>query len=250
MASVNYNSKSNVDHRLTLRSKQPIVILGGFLASASLYNEMAASLESYTKTDVSIVQTRTVDWLGVAIQPYWLVLLSKLDHTVRNAVKASSTGRITLVAHSAGGLLGRIYLSPEPFYGKRFQGRDVVSHLITLGTPHYGNGKLIYGGIMSRWVNRHYPGAFFSDTVTYIAVAGKALKGDPQGTAQQRRVYKFYRDMTGDGEDWGDGVVPLKSARLIGAHPIELDHVGHYRGFGHTWYGDREIIPLWWDNCD
>ena len=248
MTIVNNQQKCNADKIVTSRNKQPIVILGGFLTYASIYNEMAASLEAYTKTNVYIVQNTTLDWLGIAIKPYWLVLLSKLNQTVRRAAKASCTGRITLITHSAGGLLGRIYLSSDPFFGKSFQGYDVVSHLFTLGTPHYSHGKLIYGGLLSDWVNRHYPGAFFAENVTYISVAGKAIKGDPKGTSQQRHVYKVYRGMTGKGEVWGDGVVSVKSALLQGAYHVELDNVGHFLGIGHAWYGDCEIIPRWWDN--
>jgi hypothetical protein len=228
------------------RKEEPIVILGGFLSRASLYQDLAGVLKDVTDQAVSIVATRTIDWLGAAIPLGWLPLLRRLHRAVGKAVRRSETGKVTLIAHSAGGVLARIYLSPDPFYGTAFRGLDHISQLITLGTPHYGNGQLIYGGVMSGWANERYPGAFFSEHVAYTAVAGKAVKGDPTGTKQQRRAYRLYRDMSGNGHDLGDGIVPVTSALLEGAHPIELDGVAHFTGFRRAWYGDRDVVSRWW----
>lgn len=225
---------------------QPIVILGGFLSYGALYEDLSCILENISGQATSVVQTQTTDWLGAALPRGWVPLLDRLHKAVLVAIETSSTGRVTLVAHSAGGILARIYLSPEPFYGSLYSGLNTVSHLITLGTPHYSGGKLIYGGVMSRWANQRYPGAFYADRVSYVAVAGKGIQGNRSGNRSERRAYRCYRSMTGDGRDWGDGLVSMKSALLKGAHPIALEGVGHYKGFGSAWYGDRNVVLNWW----
>jgi len=230
----------------TDHSRPPIVIIGGFLSFTSLYGELAETLRDIAGTSVSIVPTRSADWLGAAFPIGWLPLLRRLDRTVRASTSDANSDQVTLVAHSAGGVLARIYLSAEPFFGTTFRGLDVVTRLITLGTPHDGGGKLIYGGVMSGWANQRYPGAFYADQVTYVSVAGRSVAGNPTGTPQERRAYRAYRGMTEDGLAWGDGVVPVGSALLSGAKPVILDGVGHFEGFGPAWYGSREIVPQWW----
>ena len=230
--------------------KQPIVIFGGFLTFTSLYCGLYEALQTITGLPVSIVETQSLDWITAVVAPGWRHLLGKLERTVHKAVKQSETGKVTLVAHSAGGILARIYLSPKAFFGHAYCGLDHVSHLITLGSPHDAGRKFRYGGLMSRWANQHYPGAFFSPQVTYIAVAGKAIRGDPQGSQRERQVYKWYRDMTGEGAVWGDGIVPVTSALLRGAVPIVLEDVGHFAGFGPSWYGDVDVVRRWWTAMD
>jgi len=243
---------SEVPNRPTERSghaplvREPVVVLGGFLSHGLLYRALANHLRELARSEVAIVPTTAVDWLAAPMPAGWLPVLHRLRRTVRAAVKASPTGRAILVAHSAGGVLGRIYLSPTPFLGTIFRGCETVSHLITLGTPHYGRDRVIYGGKLSAWAERHCPGAYFADEVAYTAVAGKAIRGSVQGSPAQRRAYRAYRGVAGHGDDWGDGVVPLRSALLSGADPVVLDGVAHFAGAGLPWYGDREIVQLWW----
>ena len=69
------------------------------------------------------------DWALTAAPSGWAVLLRKPDRTVRQAVRDSSTGKVTLVGHSLGGLLARLYLSPTPFPGYAFRELDYIDHL-------------------------------------------------------------------------------------------------------------------------
>jgi len=48
------------------------------------------------------------------------------------------------------------------------------------------------------------------------------------------------------GDVWGDGLIPVRSALLEGSRQIELDGVGHFVGFGGSWYGVPEVIARWW----
>lgn len=225
---------------------RPIVILGGFLSFAMLYCDMAEALERLTGQPVFLVEAQTLDWLPVIAPPGWRRLLDKVDRAVQQARQASATGQVTLIGHSAGGLLARLYLSPRPFLGRSYRGLETVADLITLGTPHYNRRKFIYGGWLASWVDRRYPGAYFAPQVRYTAVAGKWLQGNLQGTRRERQVYLLYKDMLGDGAIWGDGLVPVASALLQGARQITLEAVSHYAVFGAAWYGAPEVIPRWW----
>lgn len=228
-------------------SDQPVVILGGFLSFGMLYCEMRDALASITGGPVAIVPTHTLDWAPVVVTPGWIPVLRKLDDTVRGLAGESPTGKVILIGHSAGGVLARLYLSPQRFWGHKFSGLDRVDLLITLGSPHHSQRRWLHGGLMARWMEKRYPGAFFAPNVRYTSVAGKLLRGDPHGSLRQRHAYAFYKDSLGQGDVWGDGLVPVASSLLEGATPIVLEDVGHFLGFGGLWYGAPEVIPRWWD---
>lgn len=230
--------------------EHPIVILGGFLSFSLLYVEMRDVLAQITGQPVWIVDTQSLDWLPSIVPPGWVHLLRKLDHTVRQAASRSTTVKITLIGHSAGGVLARLYLSPRPFLGHAFRGLDYIDHLITLGSPHYNQRLSVHGGRMSRWIEKRYPGAFFAPCVEYTAVAGKLVRGDRQGSLRERHAHTFYEELVGDGNVWGDGLVPVTSALLRGSRQITLDGVSHFTGFGGPWYGAAEVVPCWWDDAD
>jgi pimeloyl-ACP methyl ester carboxylesterase len=224
---------------------QPIVIFGGFMSFSMLYREMRDALASFTGQPVWIVETLGHDWLPSVTRLGWAFLLRKLDRTVQQALCHSASGKVTLIGHSAGGVLARLYLSPKPFLGHAYRGLDHVDHLITLGSPHRNQGGLTRGGPMSRWVEQRYPGAHFAPQVKYTSVAGKLIRGDPAGSLHERWVYENYAKIGGDGCAWGDGLIPVDSALLRGSNQLVLDGVSHFSGFGGPWYGSPEIIPLW-----
>jgi len=227
---------------------QPTVILGGFLSFGMLYSDMREALMQIIDQPVWIVETQSHDWLPGVIPPGWSRILHKLDRTVRRAANESKTGRVTLIGHSAGGVLGRLYLSTKPFMGHAYRGLDYVDHLITLGSPHYNQRRFMYGKWMSQWVNRRYPGACFAQ-VRYTSIAGRMVRGDTHGSLRERHAYTFYRESIGQGDVWGDGLVPVASALLDGSLQITLDGVGHFMGFGGPWYGDQEILSQWWQQA-
>ena len=123
---------------------------------------------------MSVVGVGLASWLGAVSASGWSRILRELDRTVRRAAASSPTGRVTLVGHSAGGVVSRLYLSPEPFRGESFGGLDRVSRLVSLGSPHAG----IAASPMRRFVHERYPGAFFAPRVAYVSVAGRAVRGD------------------------------------------------------------------------
>ncbi len=226
---------------------QPIVIFGGFLSYPMLYQSMRRALEAVSNCPVSIVPTRSLDWLASVSFAGVARLLDKLHRTACQAAASSSTGKITLVGHSAGGVFSRLYLSPEPFAGRHYAGLQRVDRLITLGSPHHSQGGLTRGERISRYADQHLPGAYFSGQVAYTTVAGKWLRGSLLTTRQARRAYSVYEQISGRGDVWGDGLIPLPSALLDGAEQVILDDVSHFSVFGEPWYGSPETIPLWWN---
>ena len=222
-----------------------IVILGGFASPSGIYTGFARALARHSCCPISIVDAETVDWLPSIAAVGWLILLNKLDRTVRKAY-ATNHKRVTLIGHSAGGVLARLYLGHLPFFGHRYDGKRWVEHVITLGSPHYNQQRWLHGGLMSRWTQKRYPDAYFAGEVRYTSVAGRAIQGQVNGSRREKLAYRSYRRLCRDGTQWGDGIVPVTSALLEGSDKIELERVSHFRGFGAPWYGDDEAIRRWW----
>jgi pimeloyl-ACP methyl ester carboxylesterase len=230
---------------------KPIVILGGFLSPGSIYQEMQRSLAELSGQPVHVVNTQVTDWLPFILDSItrlgWLPVLDKLDRTVKKALRDLPGGKVTLVGHSQGGVMARLYLSPETFLGRNYRGLESVSHLVSLGSPHLNHGGVRRGGPISRRVQALVPDAAYADQVRYICVAGKAILGDPQGTPQQRWSASTYRQISGQELAWGDGIVPVQSALLPGSQHLILEGVSHYAIFGEPWYGSPQALPLWWE---
>lgn len=226
-------------------SSQPIVILGGFLSFPRLYWRMRDVLAQITGQPVWIVGARTHDWMCTISPTGWAYMLHKLKRVVRRAVRDSTAGKVTLVGHSSGGVMARLYLSPKPFLGHAYRGLDDVDHLITLGSPHYNQ----HIGRMRRWVDEQVPGTYFAPQVRYTSVAGKGIMGRPHGSFRERWAYYAYERLSGSGHVWGDGLVPISSALLRGSQQIVLEDVGHVAGLSGSWYGTAEVVPRWWHPC-
>ena len=224
---------------------QPIVIFGGFLSFPGAYRGMRDTLAQITRQPVWIVEARSYDWIRTISRIGWTYLLRKLKRAVHQAVRHSTTGKITVVGHSAGGVMARLYLSPKPFLGHAYRGLDYVDHLITLGSPHYNQR----GGRMRRWVDEQYPGAYFAPQVKYMSVAGKIVRGNRRGSFRERWADRVYERLSGEGSAWGDGLVPVASALLHESRQVTLDGVSHFTGFGGPWYGTAEIVRRWWNAC-
>lgn len=227
---------------MAIHTTSPIVIFGGFLSYAGLYSSMRNYLSSITGQPVLIVNTKGHDWLPSITILGWIYLLRKLDKSVRAAALKSSNGKVTLVGHSAGGVLARLYLSSNPFPGVKLLGRQGVNQLITLGSPHNNCSGVTRGGMMSRWIEKRYPGATYAPQVEYTSVVGKFLYGNPFGTRRERWVYHNYKKISGKGNVWGDGLIPISSSILEGSQEIVLEGVSHATIFNKKWYGSEDIL--------
>lgn len=243
---INKDHKGRIFGKMTPTDSSPIVIMGGFLSSAVIYRGMSRSLNQLTGRSVYVVKTRSSEWLLSVWMAGWTILLDRLDRTVKQALASTGETGLTLIGHSMGGVISRLYLNPEPLRGRTFNGLERVEHLISLGSPHYNLGNWQRGGPLSRWVEEHSPGAFFSPAIRYTSVAGRWIKGERSGNRQAAWVYDRYAEIGGEGDDWGDGIIPLRSALLAGSKQITLQGVCHYSPTGTPWYGTGEVIPLWW----
>jgi pimeloyl-ACP methyl ester carboxylesterase len=228
----------------------PIVIIGGFLSYAWVYRIMQQELSTWTGRPVSIADIPGHDWLLAVNSLGWARLLAGLDRAVQRAARSAPGEKITLIGHSAGGVLARLYLSPEPFLGRSYRGLERINHLITLGSPHYSLGSWQRGGQLSRFVEKRCPGAYFQSDVRYSSFAGKFLRGDRAGSASERWAYKRYKEICGLGDIWGDGLIPIQSASLKGSEQVILDGVSHYSVFGEPWYGSSLAIRKWWHRAE
>jgi len=225
----------------------PIVIMGGFLSSAERYVEMSRTLAHLSQQPVSIVDIHPLEWFLSVHSSGWVVLLDKLDCTVQIAAGSSPTGKVSVIGHSVGGVLAHLYLGAEPFHNRVYAGSERVSQLVTLGSPHHNQGGWRRGGALSRWVERRYPGAYYAGVVQYMSVAGKWVSGSQIDSRLSRFAYKNYQDIGGNGATCGDGIIPIESALLPDSRQIVLENVSHDKILSNRWYGNKEVVPLWWN---
>ena len=180
--------------------------------------------------------------------------LNKLETCIQEARDETSGGPITLLAHSAGGWMGRTYLVE-----KESPGDCGVDCFVSLGSPHSPPPKEAAGvvdqtrGILT-WVNETTPGAFH-EGVKYVSICGKYIKGAridaKEVSVEQKITGQGYKQVCGSSEVWGDGIVPEDSAHLEGALQIDLEGIYHSplgKGDDKKWYGDSDVVDQWWNN--
>lgn len=211
-----------------------IVIVGGFLTSPKTYTNLARLLtKAPYNAIVEIVDIGPGDWLLGAFDK-GVRMIEKIDEAVHKICDETKE-KVTLIGHSAGGILSRVYLADKVYRGHH--GHEKVDTLITLGTPHKGK--------IAALVNRKYPGAYYSPQVSYISLAGKSIKGKVRGSMREHVAYRVYRGLQGKGDAWGDGLVPTESAKLEGAANTTLPFVTHNQYLGEHWYGSEGALHNW-----
>jgi hypothetical protein len=224
---------------------QPVLILGGFLIGAEAYTPMVDTLARLTGQPVRLVAVSRLEWLLTVFPFAWARILDRVAIAAAELAKASPTGRVTLVGHSSGGIMLRLFLSDLPFQGRTYGGRRLADRLLCLGSPH----TALKATPLRALVDRELPGAFHSDSVRYISVAGDVDLDPAAGQASdtaRRLAPTAYRNSTGNAEDRGDGLVPVAGALLAGSQPIVLEGVAHGGAFGPRWYGTPEVVEQWW----
>ena len=208
------------------------------------YWRLARVLAAVSERKVHIVPLTPLDWILGSFRGYGQ-LVFEVASAVDKALLESSSDRAVLVAHSAGGILARVYIGGDPPYGgRRYAGYRRASHLITLGTPHNLLGNAHLASIAE--VNELFPGSLHEQKgLHYLSVAGGAVDG-----ASSAKARKNYERFVKDGRVKGDGVVPAQSALLPGSTSLVLDDLYHGRRHGFMkgrWYGsDRETVEGWW----
>ncbi|MFZ4805201.1 MAG: esterase/lipase family protein [Synechococcus lacustris] len=220
---------------------QPCVILGGFLIQPSSYDAMGSLLEELSGQPVQLIPVSTLEWLLTLVPWGWARILDRVAVTVGRLAASSPTGKVTLIGHSSGGVMLRLFLSDQAFQGRHYNGKALADQLVMLGSPHTN----IKGAYMRRWVDRQLPGASYAPEVHYLSVAGDLdlAKASP---SSQRFAALSYRNINGDGDSQGDGLVPVGSALLSGSTSLVLKDVAHGSAFGPQWYGSPEVVRQWW----
>jgi pimeloyl-ACP methyl ester carboxylesterase len=229
------------------RDKQlTCVILGGFLSRPSFYSSMKNGIKSLSGYDVKTVEIPQLLWLSVSLPFGWIPILKRLDRTIGQIHDSKSPAPLIVIGHSLGGVLGSLYIAAPPVKAIEFRGRKHVRHLVTLGSPHQNHCRWFHGGAVSRaaarWAPEHSP----KDDVHITCIIGQTVKGNQKGTLEQRKAFTMYKKLAGEGDGWGDGIIPASSALISGADHIILKNVRHFSRSGGFWYGSTEVINRWW----
>ncbi|MEA5443478.1 esterase [Cyanobium gracile] len=221
--------------------RQPIVILGGFLISPEAYTPMVARLEQLSGQPVRLVAVGKAEWLLTVFAFAWARILDRVATTAQDLACQSPTGKVTLIGHSSGGIMLRLFLDDAPFQGRRYDGKALADTLVMLGSPH----TALKATVLRRMVAERLPGSPFADRVRYVSVAGD-LDLAAASPMAQRLAPTAYCNSTGDAHDRGDGLVPVASALLEGSTPLVLSGVAHGGAFGPRWFGSPEVVERWW----
>ncbi|KAF7138567.1 hypothetical protein RHSIM_Rhsim07G0047700 [Rhododendron simsii] len=302
--------------QLTSLNYRPAVILPGLGNNTSDYDKLKLTLNGYGVPTV-VAKVSRIDWLrnaaGLVDPNYWRgtlrprpVLdwyLKRVDEAVNEAKelaavssyallahKATVTviavpldgGTLSLIGHSAGGWLARVYM--EEF------GLSNISLLLTLGTPHLPPPKGSPGVIdqtrgLLNYVEKNCSKAVYTPELRYVCIAGRYIQGarfldDPNvnpssaayvdigepdskvavvnaaslstpvsPTFRARFVGQGYKQVCGQADVWGDGVVPEVAAHLEGALNLSFDGVYHSPVGSDDesipWYGSPAIVEQW-----
>ena len=223
---------------------QPIVILGGFLIDSSDYKDMKEFIKTRTNNKVVIIPVSKIEWLSTNWKFGWQIILSKVKKIVKELSKESPTRKVTLIGHSSGGMILRLYLSDLLFNRKIYNGKEYANCLITLGSPNQAKRATS----LRNFVSSKLPGSFYSKDVYYISVAGELDLNGPTATKTSLRLSKSsYRALNGSGTVIGDGLVPRDSALLVGSKKIVVKETAHGKIFGKYWYGSKEKVEQWFD---
>jgi pimeloyl-ACP methyl ester carboxylesterase len=218
--------------------ERAVIILPGLGNNAADYTNLAAQLTEQN-LHVEIAPVARIDWArnaaGLLDTAYWTGALKPrptvdwyLDR-ITTAISAAKTQHpdlpLTLLAHSAGGWLGRLYMLE---FGTSSLN---INRFVSLGSPHLAPPPGVVDqtrGILT-WISENSPGCYHDD-VEYVTIAGKYIKGaafSGPGGWQRRVVGAGYQQVCGDAGVWGDGVVPVPAAHLEGALQLTLEGVYH-----------------------
>jgi pimeloyl-ACP methyl ester carboxylesterase len=232
--------------------KEPIVLIGGFQSHWKDYRMAARHLAQVSGRRVFIANIGRQTWMLAGLSSYWL-LVHRAHRAVQYALEQTGATKVILVGHSAGGLVGRAYLADqiEKSHHPAYAGHRHTRRFIALGSPLRVMGEPRHAGLRrAAWVDRAFPGAYYAPDVQYLSVSGRQVEGKRDGTPEQRLAHQKYAFLSGDGAQWGDGVVPNAMSRLDGAPYLEVDGMGHSPGWGRWYLFDESCVRAWWDYFD
>lgn len=227
-----------------------VVIIGGYLTEPLFYWPMRERLMGRGAASVRIASLHWPDWLAMSFAGMGPVML-RGARAIREARRASDEP-LLVIGHSAGGIVARLAMAPEPLDGRQVGVADDVGCLVTLGTPHTLLPSLPLwrhpGVRATEFLEVVSPGAYFAPTTEYVTVGSTRV---PIGTWAptnslknliNRVMSRFVGEEVGT---LGDGIVGNEISQLGGALHLEMPDVLHGT-VGGPWYGDSAIIDRWW----
>lgn len=188
------------------RSKNPVLLLYGFGATRRTFSILEKRLynDGYTVFSINLggifetFNTHAIEDLAAHID-------QKLERLYK---KYEFKGRLSIISHSKGGLIGHYYV-------KRLGGDRRVKLLITLGSPHNGNPWAILGLFT--------PLVFFARSMRQMTPMSSFIRRLKQGPFPKRvKLYSIYSK--------DDRVCPYPGAVLEEAtnvKNVEVDGVTH-----------------------
>jgi hypothetical protein len=225
-----------------------VLIVGGFLTSPPLYWGMRDALLTRDVASVSISPVWTPDWVLAG----WVGLGPLMRRTGQAVVRAYRQGGhrpLLVIGHSAGGVLARLAMSPEPFQGRgpawrRHTGARHARTPIDWPSSRPAEPVRLRG---TSYLERTIPGAWFApDRVPDRRVT--LCDGGPPATRIGAGVGMGLCAMVG-GESartgWGDRLIPEASPHRR-RRPATLDGVVHGQSMGARWYGSGPVMDSWW----
>jgi len=226
-----------------------VVIVGGFLTEPLQYRRLGRRLLERGAARVSVTPLHLPDWLAMSFAGMGPAML----RTARSIVEARRLAPepLLVVGHSAGGILARLAVSSEPFEGRRAGVVDAVACLVTLGTPHRLDPRILprHAGVRAvEHLARSAP-AGLPTPLTRSLTVGSTLVA-PQGRVPtsllRQGIGGLTRLLVGTTAGArGDGIVDDVRCRLDGSPHLALPDALH-GVFGGRWYGDAAVLDRWW----
>ena len=227
-----------------------VVIVGGYLTMPAFYRQLRQRLLARGAARVSIAPIHWPDWFAVAFAGFGPILL-RGARAIREG-RREAEAPLLVVGHSAGGIVSRLAMSPEPLDGRQVGVAGDVGCLITLGTPHRLYDTIPgwdHPGLKAlRLLDRASPGAWFAPTTNYVTVGSVFVEADQArgpvglGPVISGIISRVVGRTPGVA---GDGMVTSDLTRLDEAGHDELKRALHGT-VGSPWYGDDENIDEWW----
>ena len=219
-----------------------------------MYGRMADRLLARGAASVAVAPVWTPDWMLAAVVGFG-PLMRRTGRAVAQAYRRGGARPLLVVGHSAGGLLARLAMSPEPYQGHWAGVAEAYGALVTLGTPHRMDdaaGRPFGAGFdASRYLDAIIPGAWFAPRTAYLTVGSRFIAGGlPNDPDLRRRIVgRCYALLGGEAAraDWGDGLILEASTHLDGARIVILEGIVHPPGLPVPWYGSDEGLDGWWD---
>jgi len=159
----------------------------------------------------------------------------ELAKQVKFAREENNAWHVDIVAHSMGGLISRQYINT--FMPKVFDNKPEVSHLVMLGTPNMGSPCADTVSGLFEEFNQNDMHAM-RELRPSVVRAFNARITDKKGVKFSILIGTFMPRTCLDTSNWGDGVVPLPSAkynntdyRYVFRNHLELTGKEDFLGF-------------------